>query len=365
MIETLIWSGFFLLIVLFVALDLGVFHRHPHAIRIREAIGWSVVWIVAALLFNIAVYFIYEHHWMVWGASPREDAGMEAAVQFFTGYIVEKSLSLDNIFVIAMIFTFFRVPASLQHRVLFWGILGAVVMRGLMIAAGTALIHYLDWVTYVFGALLLYSAYRMAFLVEADVDPAKNRLVRLTRRFFPVVAEFEGQRFFVKRDGRWAMTPLFLALLVVESSDVMFAVDSIPAVLAITRDPFIVFTSNVFAMLGLRALYFAVAGLMELFEHLRTSLVVLLAYMGVKMLVSHHFPIPNRVSLVIIASILAVGIVASLVSSGRSKTKSPVPAELDSLPKGLHEASVQQTAEHVGSGDGATRNRAGHPVEKP
>ncbi|GIW95409.1 MAG: membrane protein [Pirellulaceae bacterium] len=353
MIEILIWAGFFVLILFFIALDLGVFHRRPHAIRIREALGWTVLWIVAALVFNVAVYFFYEHHWMVWGESPPPDAGWEAAIQFFTAYLVEKSLSVDNIFVIAVIFAFFRVPAALQHRVLFWGILGAVVLRGIMIAAGTVMIHYLDWVTYIFGALLLYSAYRMAFMGDEDVDPSKNRLVRLARRFFPVVTEFQGQRFFVKRDGRWAMTPLFLALLVVESSDVMFAVDSIPAVLAVTRDPFIVFTSNVFAILGLRSLYFAVAGLMELFEHLRASLVVLLAYIGVKMLLAHHFPIPNYISLLVIGSILGVGVVASIISMAL-KPKPPAKTqpinpmvEPDNSGVGLEAASaVERRWEH-------------------
>lgn len=317
MIEFFIWFGFLLLIAALIALDLGVFHRHAHVIRIREALAWTALWIFAALIFNVAVYFMYEHGWMEWSGSPTKYPGFEAAIQFLTGYLVEKSLSVDNIFVIAVIFAFFGVPAALQHRVLFWGIIGAVVLRGIMIAAGTALIHYLDWVTYVFGALLLFSAYKMAFLDEKSVSPERNRLVRLARRFFPTVTYFEGERFFVHHEGRRAITPLFLALIVVESSDVMFAVDSIPAVLAITRDPFIVFTSNVFAILGLRSLYFAVAALLGVFKHLKTSLVLLLGYIGVKMILAHHVAIPSGVSLAIITTILLSGIVASWIATRR------------------------------------------------
>jgi len=318
-IELLIWCAFVLVVGGLIALDLGVFHRQAHFIRIREALAWSALWIAAALVFNVVVYYLYEYRWMQWDGHPPSHAGLEAAIQFLTGYLVEKSLSVDNIFVIAVIFAFFRVPPAYQHRVLFWGIFGAVVLRGIMIATGTALIHYLDWVTYIFGALLLYSAYKMAFLSEENVSPENNRLVRVVRRFYPVVTTFEGCRFFVIHNGRRAMTPLFLALLVVETSDVMFAVDSIPAVLAITQDPFIVFTSNVFAILGLRSLYFAVVGLMELFEHMKTSLVLLLTYIGVKMLLVHYVPIPTRVSLAIIGIILLGGIVASLIATHRRK----------------------------------------------
>ncbi|MBM3999229.1 MAG: TerC family protein [Planctomycetes bacterium] len=310
----LIWMAFLLLVSSLVALDLGVFHRRAHVVRIREALGWTAVWVTVALMFNVGVYFLYENGLMGAGKEHPAGAGKAAAIEFFTGYLVEESLSVDNIFVIAVIFAYFRIPIALQHRVLFWGILGAVVLRVTMILLGTALIARFEWIMYVFGVMLLYSAYKMLSLGDEPIDPEKNILTRITRRFIPVTTRIESERFFV-RDERGALsaTPLFLALLVVESSDVMFAVDSIPAVFAVTQDPFIVFTSNVFAIMGLRSLYFAVAGMMNLFHYLKTSLVVLLAFIGVKMLLTHHVEIPNPVSLAIIATILAIGVGASLI----------------------------------------------------
>jgi tellurite resistance protein TerC len=246
--------------------------------------------------------------------------GWQAAMQFLTGYLVEKSLSVDNIFVIAAVFAYFRVPAHQQHRVLFWGILGAIVMRGVMIGLGAALIHRFSWSVYLFGALLIFSAVKMLRMKEDDIHPDRNLAVRLARRVFRVTTDGGDGRFIVKQDGRWAVTPLFLALLLVETTDVMFAVDSIPAIFAITRDPFIVFTSNIFAILGLRSLYFAMAGLMDKFRYLKLSLVALLFLVGIKMIVSHHYPIPTGVSLGVIAAVLAVGVIASLLAGPEAET---------------------------------------------
>ena len=329
-----VWIGFVLSILGLLALDLGVFHRRDHAISIKEALAWSAFWIALALGFNVFVYFLYEFHWLGFGTLYRAQlGGAEAALKFFTAYVVEKSLSADNIFVIAMIFAYFRVPLALQHRVLYWGILGALVLRGVMIAAGTALIASFGWMVYVFGALLLITAVKLLITRHDNLEPERNPVVRLVRRVYPVVDDFEGHRFFVRRDGKRAVTPLFVALIVVETSDVLFAVDSIPAVFAITTDPFIVFTSNVFAILGLRALYFALAGIIERFRYLKMSLVFLLAYIGVKMLLSHHFPIPTPVSLAIIAGILGVGVAASILAAHRDTAAlaSPLADELHHL----------------------------------
>ncbi len=312
----LFWIGFVVLVLGMLALDLGVFNRKPHVIGVREALGWTAVWVAAALIFNVALYFLYEHHLLGIGTSfGHPVGGKQASLEFFTGYVVEKSLSLDNIFVIALIFAYFMVPGMYQHRVLFWGVLGALVLRGAMIAAGTALIHRFDWIVYVFGGLLIFTAAKMLMAGEQEIEPRRNPLVRLARRLYPVSADFEGHRFFTRVGGRRAITPLFLVLLLVESTDVLFAVDSIPAIFAVTRDPFIVFTSNVFAILGLRSLYFALAGVLDRFRYLKISLVFLLAYVGVKMILSHHYPIPTPVSLAVICGILAVGVLASVIAA--------------------------------------------------
>ncbi|NOS99927.1 MAG: TerC family protein [Phycisphaerales bacterium] len=316
-----VWVGFIAIILAFLALDLGVFHRKAHVVSLREALTWTVVWLSTAMLFNVGVYFMYEHHWMGLGqnvAHPLD--GKQAALQFFTGYLIEYSLSMDNVFVIALIFVYFGVPASYQHRVLFWGIVGAQVMRGIMIAAGTALIHRFEWIIYVFGALLVATAIKMLVVHNDNIDPNRNPLVRLARRIYPVSADFDGDKFFTRVDGRRAMTPLFLALLIVESTDVLFAVDSIPAIFAITRDPFLVFTSNVFAILGLRSLYFALAGMMRKFRYLKISLVFVLAFVGGKMILSHLFPIPTPISLAVIVAILLVGVAASFVRADREES---------------------------------------------
>lgn len=316
----LIWLSFIALVMVALAIDLGVLNRKAHVIGTREALRWTSVWVTCALVFNVVIYFIYEHHLLGIGATATiRLSGYDAALQFFTGWLVEYSLSLDNIFVIAVIFNYFGVPRQHQHRVLFWGILGAMIMRGAMIAAGTALIHRFEWIIYVFGVLLLLTAAKMLRTGDEEVHPEKNPLVKLARRIYPVTPFFEGEKFFTRLDGKRAITPMFLVLLVVESTDVLFAVDSIPAIFAVTRDPFLVFTSNVFAILGLRSLFFALAGLMAQFRYLRFSLVFLLAFIGVKMLLSHHHPIPTHVSLAIIFGILSIGVLASLASMKRER----------------------------------------------
>ena len=316
----LFWIGFLVFIVLLLALDLGVFHRTMHSIRTREALRWTLFWIVLALLFNVFIYYAYRYHWLGIGKSTLHvSSGEDAALKYFTGYIIEKSLSLDNIFVIAMIFAYFNVPALYQHRVLYWGILGALIMRGIMIIAGIALINKFYWMIYVLGVLLIVTAIRMLLTGNEKIEPDKNLLVRLARKIYPVTKDYEGSRFFSHVGKRKAITPLFLVLLVIESTDVLFAIDSIPAIFAITTDPYIVFTSNVFAILGLRSLYFALASMIDKFRYLKLSLVFVLMYVGVKMLLSHLYKIPTLISLAIIASILSVGIAFSLLASQREK----------------------------------------------
>lgn len=316
-----IWLAFLVFIFVMVALDLGVFHRKMEAPSVRDALGWTLIWVLLALAFNVIVYQLYENNYSWASLATEHLTGREAAAQFLLGYVLEKSLSVDNIFVIAMVFSYFRVPRELQHRVLFWGILGAVALRGVMIGLGVALINRFDWVTYVFGALLIYTAVKMMILRQETVDPGENPLVRLAHRYMPFTDGYHGSRFFVRVDGRRVATPLFLALLLVESSDVMFAVDSIPAVFAVTRDPFIVFTSNIFAILGLRSLYFVLAGYMERFRYLKNALVFVLIYVGIKMILSNHYHIPGEVSMGLILGILTVGVLASLKGAG----KDPVP----------------------------------------
>lgn len=316
------WVGFLVLIGALLALDLGVLQRRRHAIGLREALGWSAFWIALSLVFSVGIYFAYENHWLGIGKSVgHETPGETAFLHYITAYVVEKSLSLDNIFVFAIILSYFRVPAQYQHRVLYWGILGAVVLRGVMIAAGAILITKFFWMTYVFGAILLYTAFRLLRHSAESIDPEKNIFIRQARRLFPVTNGFREDHFFVREGGRLAATPLFLVLLMIESSDVLFAVDSIPAVFAVTKDPFLVFTSNIFAILGLRALYFALAGIIDLFRYLKLSLVVLLGYIGVKMIISHHVEVPAGLSLGVIALILSSGIAASVLRSKKAGSR--------------------------------------------
>ncbi len=339
--QLLIWFGFLVIVLVILALDLGVFHKRDRVIGVRESIGWTAFYILLALLFNVLVFFMYRHHWLGFGTGRGLVAsGHEAALQFFTGFLIEKSLSLDNIFVIALIFAYFGVPLGLQHRVLFWGILGALVLRGVMIGLGTALILRFEWIIYVFGGILLLTALKMMRSGHDEIHPDRNPVIRLARRVYPVTSQFDGHRFFTLERGRRAMTPLFLALLLVESSDVLFAVDSIPAIFAVTRDPFIVFTSNVFAILGLRSLYFVLASLTVRFHYLRHSIVAMLAYIGVKMLLSHVYPIPNHVSLIVIVALLAAGILLSLrrprppTAAARDVSRAARPAPVPHDPKG-------------------------------
>jgi tellurite resistance protein TerC len=316
-----VWIAFLAFIGAMVALDLGVFHRKDRAVTLRGALGWSAVWISMALLFNVFVYLLYENNYSWASLATEHLSGREAATQYLVGYVLEKSLSLDNIFVIAMIFSYFRVPLVLQHRVLFWGILGAVILRGLMIAVGVALINRFEFIIYIFGAFLLYSAVRMLLIRQDTLEPGDNPLVRLAQRWVPVTDTYHGRKFIVRVDGKMMATPLLLALLLVESSDVMFAVDSIPAIFAVTRDPFIIFTSNIFAILGLRSLYFVLAAYMERFRYLKHALVFVLAYVGVKMIISGHYHIDDMASMAIIFGILLVGVLASI----RGGARDPVP----------------------------------------
>jgi tellurite resistance protein TerC len=295
--ELALWAAFGFVVLGLLALDLGVFHRKSHEVHVKEALTWSAVWIGVALAFNVAVWL---------GMGP------QAGLEFLTAYLVEKSLSVDNIFVIALIFGAFGVPAAYQHRVLFWGILGALVFRAAFIAGGIALLEAFHWTVYVFGAILLATAVKLVFEKDKQVEPAKNPALRLFRRLVPVTERYEGDRFWVERAGRRFATPLLVALLFVELTDVLFAVDSVPAVLAISRDPFIVYTSNVFAILGLRALYFALAGVLKLFHHLHYGLAAILAFVGVKLLLSPLFTMPTAVSLGFIAVALTLSVLASL-----------------------------------------------------
>ncbi len=320
----MVWIIFFALYLGVLALDLVVLHRESKAMSVRQALGWTVVWIIVALSFSGLVYGVYEHHWFNWRVTPDAPSGSEAMIQYITGYLLEWSLSVDNIFVIAVIFTFMKIPAQYQYRVLFWGIVGAIVLRGAMIAAGSVLIHAFDWMFYVFGAILLLSAARMLKSEDEQFDPGKSVLVRLARRVYPVTDKLDGERFFTMVDGARAATPLFVTLLLVDFADVVFAVDSIPAIFAVTQEPFLVFTSNAFAILGLRSLYFAIAGLMVMFKYIKFSLIFILGFVGVKMMLHHHLEIPHAISLGVIVAFLAIGIIASLWVSRREATAGDV-----------------------------------------
>ncbi len=317
----LVWGGFVLFVIGCLALDLGVLNRKDHVIEFRESLRWTGLWVAVALAFSGVIYSLYEHHVAALGYSHtpalRAD-GASAVLQFLSGYVVEYSLSVDNIFVIALIIGHFKVPRPLQHGVLFWGILGALVLRGMMIGLGAALIHQFSWMMEVFGALLVFTAMRMAVSKENEgADLEQGLVVRTARRFIPVSMTFAGHKFFVRHAGRRTATPLLLVLLLVETTDILFAVDSIPAVFAVTQDPFLVFTSNVFAIMGLRSLYFAVAGLIDQFHYLKFSLVVLLATIGVKMLIARWIHVANWQSLLAIVAILGAGVVASVLRKRR------------------------------------------------
>lgn len=354
------WAGFGALIVSLLVLDLGVFHREAHEVKVKEALQWSAVWITLGTAFSAFIYFAYQGHWLGIGLSTDlmsvspsnplgHNQGGDAALKYLTGYLIEKSLSVDNIFVIAMVFGMTRVPARYRHRVLFWGILGALIMRGVMIGVGVELIYRFAWTVYVFGGILIVTALKMLFTKEEGSDPAGSAVIRWARRAFPVTSHFHGEHFFVRagaaashepvvpggvvqRDaavdnapkGAWMATPLFLALVIVEFTDLVFAVDSIPAIFAITTDPFLVFTSNVFAILGLRSLYFALEGMIGRFRYLKVSLALILILVGVKMmthswlksLLGEHF---NLWVLGLVAAILALGVAASALNPEKPK----------------------------------------------
>ena len=351
----LVWIGFSIFVLSLLALDLGVLHRKAHVVSMKEALLMSSVWIALGLAFSVFVYYGYEHHWLGLGSAVDSvddtiNDGQSATIKYFTGYIIEKSLSIDNIFVIAMLFGFFAVPAIYQHRVLFWGILGALAMRAFMIVVGAALIAEFHWILYVFGGFLIITALKMFFFKTENADPNQNIVIRLTRRLFPVTSHYHGEHFLVRagtpasqesevpgseaepdeavskvKSGTLMLTPLALTLVMVESTDLIFAVDSIPAIFAITADPFLVFTSNVFAMLGLRSLYFALAGMIMKFKYLKPALAMVLLVVGVKMLTAKwlkqvlgdYF---NFYLLGIVLLILAIGILASLwVRSSEAK----------------------------------------------
>ncbi len=305
-----LWVGFNIFVLAMLALDLGVFHRKAHALSLKEASIWSVVWITLAMVFNAGLYLF---------------AGPEPALQFFTGYLIEKSLSVDNIFIFVLLFTFFKVPAAYQHRVLYWGILGALIMRGTLIAVGVALIESFHWIIYLFGAFLIFTGIRMGFHKAIEVHPENDLLLKFIRRFVPVTENYEHDRFFVRRAGQVMVTPLLLVLLVIDTTDLIFAVDSIPAVFAVTRDPFLVYTSNIFAILGLRSLYFVFAGIMEKFYYLKLGLSVILTFVGVKMVLADVFSLPTALSLVVIAMVLTIAIVASIVRTRHQAAKTREP----------------------------------------
>lgn len=292
----LFWILFNVFVVAMLVLDLVVLHRPAHPVKLREAMVWSILWITLAASFAVVIYFWHGH---------------VATLEFVTGYVLELSLSVDNLFVFLLLFRYFRVPSEYQHKVLFWGILGALVMRGIFIVAGVGLIRRFHWILYLFGALLVYSGIKLFRQQDAEIHPEKNPVLRLFRRWMPVTKDYEGEKFFVRRPGLYA-TPLLVVLLVVETTDVLFAVDSIPAVLAITLNAFIVYTSNVFAILGLRSMYFALAGMMEMFEYLHYGLSLVLIFVGSKMLISHYYQIPTEWALAVVAGLLLVSVLASV-----------------------------------------------------
>ncbi len=296
----LAWVLFNVFILGLLALDLGLFHRRAHAVSIREAAGWSAFWVVLSLAFNLGIYLV---------------VGRDEALEFLTGYLIEKSLAVDNLFVFVLIFSYFGVPAAYQHRVLFWGILGALIMRAAFILAGAYVLQHYDWVFYVFGALLVVTGARMAIRDDEAMDPANSRVLQLARRVLPVSVGFRGTHFFVRENGRLLATPLLLVLILIEFSDLIFAIDSIPAIFAITLDPFIVYTSNVFAILGLRSMYFLLAGIIHRFVYLRYALAFVLVFVGVKMLLEDAFHIPVLVSLGVITAALLAGVLVSLRAS--------------------------------------------------
>lgn len=304
-IDIYVWIAFIAFIFLLLGLDLGVFHRNSHEVKIKEALTWSLVWISLALVFNYGVY-----HFM----------GKEKALEFLTGYLIEKSLSIDNLFVFIMLFTFFNIKPQYQHKILFWGIIGALILRAIFIFAGVALISKFHWIIYIFGAFLVFTGIKMLFNDDKPIEPDKNPLVRLFKKFFPVTDQMYGGKFFVKINTKTFATPLFIVLLIIEFTDLIFAVDSIPAILAVSHDTFIIFTSNVFAILGLRALYFALAGITKYFHYLKYGLSAILVFVGVKMVIAGFYKIPIVYSLFTILGILIVSVLLSFIFPKKETT---------------------------------------------
>ncbi len=323
--ELIGWLIFAAIILSLLYLDLGVLHRHAHEVKVKEALIWSGVWVLIALAFNVGIY--------LW-------KGHGPAIEFLTGYVIERSLSIDNVFVFLVVFRYFQVPAKYQHRVLFWGVFGAVVLRILMILAGISLLNRFAWMVYVFGVLLIATGIRMAFEKDKKADIEGNVVIKLTRRLLPITNQYHGARFLVRQSGKLFATPLLVTLIFVEVSDVVFAIDSIPAILAITRDPFIVYTSNVFAILGLRALYFAMAGVMDMFHYLHYGLSLILVFVGVKMLLAESpYEIPTEASLIVVCAVLTVSVLASVWRPRRT------PRTTEPSPDGVADASEVQSVQ--------------------
>jgi tellurite resistance protein TerC len=304
--SVVLWSGFNIFVLGMLALDLGVFHKKSHTVTVKEALVWTGVWISLSLLFNLFIYYYFNE---------------EKAFEFFTGYLIEKSLSVDNIFVIILIFSYFRVPEEYQHKVLFWGILGALVMRIIFILSGIELIHRFHWLIYIFGGFLIFTGIKMLVSDDSKIDPEKNPLIKIAKKLFAITKDFEGDKFFIKRDNRTWATPLFLVVILIEATDLIFAVDSIPAILAISDDPFIVYTSNVFAILGLRSLYFALSGIEKYFHYLKFGLSAILVFVGVKMCIVDFYKIPTGISLIVIVFILAIAMLSSVLFPKKEKVE--------------------------------------------
>lgn len=321
------WILFNLFVLLMLGLDLGLFHRKAHVVRVREALAWSAVWIVLATIFGVGLYF-----WR----DPK------SSLDFFAGYLIEKSLSIDNLFVFLLIFHYFQVPGAYQHKILFWGILGALVMRAVFIAAGIALLHQFSWTIYIFGGFLIYTGIKLFFEKDKQIEPEKNSVLRLFRRMMPTKAEYHEDRFFIRDNGKLFATPLFVVLIVIETTDVIFAVDSIPAILAVTDDAFIVYTSNVFAILGLRSLYFALAGLMQLFHYLHYGLAIILIFVGGKMLLAHSdYKVPTVVTLIVVAGVLGLSVLLSVL----------LPAKMDKQTEALVRSTLPPGEEPLLNGE--------------
>lgn len=318
--ESLAWIFFIILICILLFYDLRSFKNNEHEISTKEALSKTLFWIVIALIFNVIVYFLYEYDVSNLRSHSHDIiSGKDAAIKFFTGYIIEKALSLDNIFVISLLFTYFHIPNKYQHRVLFWGILGALIFRGIMIIVGAALVHKFSFIMYVFGAFLIFSALKMLFAKEQEFNPENNKIISLIKRIYPISPQLDNEYFFTVHQGVKMATPLFVALIIIELSDIMFAIDSIPAIFVVTTDSFIVFSSNIFAILGLRAMYFVLASFIEKFVYLKYSLTVLLMFIGLKMLFMQVYQLPILASLFIIIGILAVGTIASIIKMKKYK----------------------------------------------